>query len=255
MTQMKFLCIFLSEISQFTNELALLNYSIYCCSVAKLCPTFCDPMNCSTPDFPAFTISWSLLKLLFTGSLMPSNHLILCSPLFLVYSTWTSIRVFPKEVALHIRWPKYWSFSFSTSPYNEYSGLISFRTDRLDLFAVQKTPNGSTTIWKHQFFSAQPSLWPNSHTCCVHDYWKNHSFHYMDLCWWSDASASNTVYICHSFSSKEQESFNFVAEVTIHSDFGAQENKICHCFHFSPFYLQRSDRTRCHDLSFLNVVF
>ena len=160
--------------------------------------------------------------------------------------------------------PKSWLFtsggqsigaSASAPVLIEYSGLISFRTDRLDLFAVQKTPNGSTTIWKYQFFSAQPSLWPNSHMCCVHDYWKNHSFDYMDLCWWSDASASNTVYICHSFSSKEQESFNFVAEVTIHSDFGAQENKICHCFHFSPFYLQRSDRTRCHDLSFLNVVF
>ena len=85
------------------------------------------------------TISWSLLKLMSTESVMPSNHLILCCPLLLLISIFPSIRVFPKESALQIRWPKYWSFSFSMSPSNEESGLISFRTDWFDLSAVQVT--------------------------------------------------------------------------------------------------------------------
>ena len=81
----------------------------------------------------------SLLKLMFIELVMPSNHLILCHPLFLPSSIFPSIRVFSNELVLHIRWPKYWSFSFSISPSNEYSGLISFRIDWLDLLAVQGT--------------------------------------------------------------------------------------------------------------------
>ena len=84
----------------------------------------------------SFTISWSLPKLMFIESMMPSNHLILCHPLLLP-SIFPSIRVFSNESVLHIRWPKYWSFSFSTSPSNEHPGLISFRMDWLDLLAVQ----------------------------------------------------------------------------------------------------------------------
>ena len=83
--------------------------------------------------------SWSLLKLMSIESVMPSNHLIFCHPLLLLPSFFPSIRVFSKESVLHIRWPKYWSFSFSISPSNEYSRLISFRMDWLDLFAVQGT--------------------------------------------------------------------------------------------------------------------
>jgi len=86
-----------------------------------------------------FTISQSLLRLRSTESMMPSNHLILCHPLLLLPSSFPSIRVFSSESALCIRWPKYWSFSFSISPFSEYSGLISFRTDWLDLLAVQGT--------------------------------------------------------------------------------------------------------------------
>ena len=84
-------------------------------------------------------ISQSLLKLMSIGSVMPSNCLILCCPLLLLPSVFPSIRVFSNESVLHIRWPKYWSFSFSISPFKEYSGLISFRMDWLDLFAVQGT--------------------------------------------------------------------------------------------------------------------
>ena len=86
-----------------------------------------------------FTISWILLKLMSTESVMPSNHLILCHPLLLLPQIPPSIRVFSNEAALHIRWPKYWSFSFNISPSNEHPGLISFRKDWLDLLAVQGT--------------------------------------------------------------------------------------------------------------------
>ena len=88
----------------------------------------------------SFTISLSLLKLMSTELMIPSNHLILCHPLLLLPSILPSIKVFSSELALRIRWPKYWSFSFSNRPTNEYSGLISFRIDWFDLFAVQRTP-------------------------------------------------------------------------------------------------------------------
>ena len=105
----------------------------------------------------------------------------------------------------------------------------------------------STTIQKHQFWGIQPSSWSNS---LIHTWWlEKPSFDYMDLCWQSDISAFEyTILVCHSFSSKEQVSFNFMSEVTIYSDFGAQENKIRYCLHFFPFYLPWSDGTRCHDL-------
>ena len=111
------------------------------CVVIRLlsCVWLCDPRDCSTPGFLSLTISWSLLKLMSIGLVMPSNHLILCRPLILLPSIFPSIRVFSNESVLHIRWPKYWSFSFSISPPNEYSGLISFKIDWLDLLAVQGT--------------------------------------------------------------------------------------------------------------------
>ena len=96
-------------------------------------------MDCSTQASLSFTISQSLLKLMSTESVMPSNRLILCHPLLLPLSIFLNIRVFSHESVLHIRWPKYWSFSFSISPSNEYSGLISFRMDWLDLLGVQGT--------------------------------------------------------------------------------------------------------------------
>ena len=109
-------------------------------SVAQSCLTLCDPMDCSTPGFH---VHHQVLQLAQThlpiGSVMPSNQLILCRPLLLLPSIFPSIRVFSNELVLCIRWPKYWSFSFCISPSNEYSGLISFRIDRLDLLAVQGT--------------------------------------------------------------------------------------------------------------------
>ena len=108
-----------------------------CRSVTQLCPTHCNPMDCSMPDSLSFTISWSLLKLVSIESVISSNHLTFCRPLLLLPSIFPNIRVFSSESALHIRWPKYWSFNIS--PSNEYSGFISFRIDGFDLLGVQGT--------------------------------------------------------------------------------------------------------------------
>ena len=107
-----------------------------------------------------FTISWSLLKFMSIQLVMPSNHLILCCPLLPLPSIFSSIRVFFNESALSIRWPKYWTFSFSISPSDKYSGLTSFRIDVISLLSKGLSRVfPSTTIQKHQFFRAQPSLW------------------------------------------------------------------------------------------------
>ena len=113
----------------------------------------------------SITNSQSLLKLMSIGPVMPSNHLILCRPLLLLPPIPPIIRVFSNESTLHIWWPKYWSFSFSISPSNEYSGLISFRMDWFDLLAVFSNSRvfSNTTVQKHQFFGVQLSLQSNSH--------------------------------------------------------------------------------------------
>ena len=124
-------------------------------SVAQSCPTLCDPMNCSTPGLPVLTISRSSLRLTSIASMMPSSHLILSHPLLLLPPVPPSIRVFSNESTLHMRWPKYWSFSFSIILSKEHPGLISFRMDWLDLLAAPG----------HQFFGAQLSSQSNS---CIH---------------------------------------------------------------------------------------
>ena len=112
----------------------------------------------------SITNSWSSPRFMSIKSVMPSNHLILYCPLLLLPSVFPSIRVFTNESVLHIRWPKYWSFSFSISPSNEYSGLISFRVDWFNFLAIQGTLKSLLQHhWKHQFFSALSSSWSNSH--------------------------------------------------------------------------------------------
>ena len=133
-------------------------------SVAQLCPTLCDPMD-PMPGFPSFTSSWSLLKLMSIELVIPSNHLILCHPLLLLHSIFPSIRVFSNESVLRIRWQKYRSFSFSISPSNEYSGLISFKTDWFDHLAVRGTlkrllqhhSSKASILWCSTFFIVQLS--------------------------------------------------------------------------------------------------
>ena len=126
-------------------------------SVAHSCPILCDPMNPSTPGLPVHHQLQSSLKLMSIESVIPSSHLILCHPLLLPPSIFPSIRIFSNESLLCIRWPKDWSFSFSISPSNEYSGLISFRMISLQSRGLSRV-SSSTTVQKHHFFSAQLSL-------------------------------------------------------------------------------------------------
>ena len=123
----------------------------------------------------SITNSQSLLKLMSIESVMPSSHLTLCHPLLLLPSIFPSIRVFSNESALHISWPKYWSFSFSISPSNEHSGLISFRMNWLDLLAIQGTLKSLLQHHSLQASSALSFLYSPTLTS-IHDYWKNHSF-------------------------------------------------------------------------------
>ena len=126
---------------------------------------FCNPMDRTTSNLPVVHHLPELQKLMPTESLMPSNHLTLCRRLLLLPSIFPRIRVFLNESDLRIRWPKHWSFSFSVSPSNEYSGLISFRIDYW-ISLQSKGLSGvfcNTTVQKHQFFGAQPSLRSNSH--------------------------------------------------------------------------------------------
>ena len=136
------------------------------------------------------TISQSLLRFVSIESGVLSNHLILCCHLLLLPSIFPSIRVFCNELTLHIRWTKYWSFSFSISPSHEYSGLISFRIDWFDLLAVQETLK---SLLQHHSSKASIlwllSLLYGPTLTSLHDYWKNHSFDYVDLCWQSEVSA------------------------------------------------------------------
>ena len=124
---------------------------------------FVTPWTAACQASLPITNSQTLLKFMSNKLVMPSNHLILCHPL-LPHSIFPSIRVFSNESVFHIRWPKFWSFSFSISPSNEYSGLISFRIDWLGLLLSKGLSRiFFSTVQKHQFFCAQFSLWSNSH--------------------------------------------------------------------------------------------
>ena len=184
---------------------------------------------------------------------MPSNHLILCRPLLLLPSIFPSIRVFSNELALHIRWPKYWSFSIS--PSNDYSGLISFRIDWLDLLAVQGTLK---SLLQH---------------CCLKASILQCSAFFMGQLSHPYMTTGKTITLALTFTGKvmsllfinntlsrfdiaffQGASWNFRAVITIHSDIGVQENKISLLLPFSCQFA-RSDGTKCHDLSFFNVEF
>ena len=166
-------------------------------------------------------ISQSLLKLMAIESVMLSNHLLLYCPLLLLLSNFPSIRVFSNESTLCISWPKYWSFSFSISPSNEYSGLLSFRVDRLYLCCPRDSQESSPARQFKSINSLAFSLLYGPTLTSTHNYWKKHSFDYTDLCWQSDVSAfAYAIKVCHPFPSKEQASFNFMAAVTNCSDFG-----------------------------------
>ena len=160
------------------NTILPLDFNVHFSSVQSLTRVrlFATPWTAACQASLSIINSWSLLRLMSIESVMPSNHLILGHPLLFPPSIFPSIRVFPNESVLHNRWPKYWSFSFSISPSNEYSGLISFRMHWLDLLAVQGTlrsllqhhSSKASFLWPSPFFIV-PTL------TSIHDYWKNHS--------------------------------------------------------------------------------
>ena len=146
----------------------------FSCSVVSDSET---PWTAACQASLSITNSWKLLKFMSIKSVIPSNHLILCHPLLLPPSIFPSIRVFSNESVLCIRWPKYWSFSFSISPSNGYSGLIYFKIDWFDLLAVQGTLESSPTL---QFKSINSSVFTFLYSptfTSIHDHWKTHSFH------------------------------------------------------------------------------
>ena len=163
------------------NEETLVTFS-FCISiqfslVAQSCPTLCDSMNRSTTGLPVHHQLRSSLRLMSIKLVMPSSHLILCRSLLLLSPIPPSIRVFSNESTLRMRWPKYWSSSFSISPSNEHPGLISFRMDWLDLLAGQGTlksllqhHSSKASILLCSAFLYSPTL------TSIHDYWKSHSF-------------------------------------------------------------------------------
>ena len=217
--------------------------------------SLCDPMDCSMLGFLSITSSWSLLKLMSIESVMPSNHLILCHPLLLLPSIFLSIRIFCNELVLRIRWPKYWSFSFS--PSNEYSGLISFQI--VGLISLQSKGSSrvfsNTVVQKHQFFSSQLSLQFNSH---IHTWLLEKN---IALTRWTFLGRVMSLL------------FNMLSRLDI--SFLPRSKHLLISWLQSPsavildppkiksiivstsphFYLPWSDGTRCHDVSFFNVEF
>ena len=141
----------------------------------SLIQLFVTPRTAACQASLSITNSWSLPKLMSVESVMPPNHLILCRPLLLLPSIFPNIRVFSKESVLPIRWPKFWSFSFSLSPSNEHPGLISFRIDWLDLLAAQGTQESSPTPQFKSINSLALSFLYSPTLTSIHDHWKNHS--------------------------------------------------------------------------------
>ena len=177
----------------------------------------------------------SLLKHMFIESVISSSHLILCGPLVLLPSVFPSIGVFPNELALHIRWPKNWSFS--VSPSNEYTGLIFFRTDWLDLLAVQGILKSSPAPQFKSINSSVLSFLYSPTLTSIHDYWKNHSFDSTDLVVKLMSLLFNKLpRLVITFLPRSKRLLILWLQSSSAVIFGAQEN-ICPCFHFFPIYL------------------
>ena len=199
----------------------------------------------------SFTVFQSLLELMSIESGMPSNHLILCCPLLLLLSIFPRIRLLSNESALYIRWSKYWSFSFSISPSNEYSGLISFMTNWFDLLAVQGTLKSilqhhsceASILQCSTFFMVQPA-YPHLTTA------KTIGLTIALTRWTFVGKVMSLLFnMLSRFVIACLPSIKHLLilwRVTVHNDFGAHENKICHCFHFSP--------SICHEVMELDAM-
>ena len=231
------------------------SYLVQFSSVSQSCPTLCDLMNRSTPGLP---VHHQLLEFTQThvhrvgDAIQPSHPLSSPSPLA---PNPSQIRVFSNESTLRMRWPKYWSFSFNISPSDEHPGLVSFRMDWLDLLAIQGTLKGllqhhsskASIHWHSAFFIVQFS----------HSYMTTEKI--IALTRWTFVGKVMSLLLnmlsrlLITFLPRSKHLLNFMAAITICSDFGAPKNKVWHCFHCFPIYFPWSDGTRCHDLSFLNV--
>jgi len=199
---------------------------------------FAIPWTATHQASLSITNSWSLLKFMCIAAVLPSNHLILCRPLFLLLSIFPSIKVFSNESVLYIRCPKYWSFRFNISPSNEYSGLISFRIDRLDL-AVQGTlksllqdhSSKASILWHSAFFRVQ----------LLHPYMTTGKT--IALTRWT--FAGKAMYLLFNMLSRlvifflPRSKCLLISwlQFTTSNDFGAPQNKTFHCFHCFPIYL------------------
>ena len=204
----------------------------------------------------SITNSWSLPKLMSIESVMPSSHLVLCHPLLLLPSIFPSIRVFSNESVLRIRWPKYWSFSFSISPSNEHPGLISFRMDWLYLLAVQGTlksllqyhSSKASILWCSAFFTVQLShpYMTTGKTIALTT--RTFDGKVMSLLF------NMLSWLVITFLPRSKCLLISWLQSCICSDFGAQSDfGVWHCFQCFPIYFPWSNGTRYHDLSFLNV--
>ena len=194
------------------------------------------------PGFPVLPYLPEFVQLMSFESMMPSNHLTLCCPLLLLPSIFPSIDIFSNHWALCIRWSTYWNFSFSYSPSNEYSGLISFRIDWLDLLTVQ----GTLKCLSQHHNSKAAILWCSASVMVQLSHPHMTSGKTIALTKWTFVGKVmsllfNTLSRLVIAFLPRSRHLNFMAAVTICSDFGAQENKICDCFHFLPFCLPWSD--------------
>ena len=201
--------------------------------------TLCDPMVTCQASL-SLTISRSLPKLMSIASMLPSSRLILCCPLLLLTSIFSSIGEFSRN-QLFTPDEQNTGVSASVSVLtSEYSELISLKIDWFNLLSVQGTLR---SLLQHHSFKASIlqvalHLLYGLALTTVHNYWEDHSLDCMYFCWQSNISAfQHTVEVCHSFSADKQMSSDFMAAVTVRSDFGAQEEEICHYFHLFPFYL------------------
>ena len=241
------------------KKIRLVIYFIYgsCCSCC--CLVMSDSLQSHGLQHAGFSVLHHLPELaqtLFHWVRDAIHPFILCHPFLLLPLVFPSIRVFSIESDLHIRWSKYWLFSFSISPSNEYSRFISFRTDLLDLLAIQGTlksllqchSSKASILQCSAFFISQLS----------HPYMTTGKT--IALTRWT--FVSKVMSLLFNMMSRliiaflpRSKCVNFMAAVTISSDFGAQENKVCHCLPCFPIYLPWSDGTRYHDLCFLSVEF
>ena len=212
------------------------------------------PWTAAHQAFLSITNSWSLLKLMSIELVMPSKYLMVCRPLLLLPSIFSSIRVFSNESVICIRGPKYWSFSLSINPSNEYSGLISFSIDSFDLLAVQETlksllqhHSSKASILRHSAFFIVQLSHPYTTTGKTIAFTR---WTFVDKVMSLLFNMLSRLVIAFLPRSKHL----FMAAVTICSDFGAQKSKVSHCFHYFPISLPWSDGIRCHDLSVLLLL-